>query len=406
MNNPFAFEAEPFEVYPEFQDEFDPELINPEAEKEFTRIRRIPVRQTGIRPRPSRPIPTSLRRPARPHPVGQPRPIIVRPMPRIIMPWNPLAVDHEPSTNAQEPSGSEHVRWIQHSLNTSMGLNLPVDGVMRIETRRAIGSFQEQQGLSITGIVDPQTEDTLIAMSGNQPPQTGDITTELGLGEELDNFEEEFQVSKDYMVKLIHYSPVRLHNKADIENNLPKKKGLYFIYTGERRNNEPWYIGKAEKSIQDRFQDRFKVFKDFNFSEKCYGKCLEDANVRVGWYEMSTTRDFTPNEAEGLKKKTGGKWMPILTQAKARGMTQKEINAKMEETLLRVLEMYFIKKFNPPANRRDKHDRLVGECVEFQGNSKITIYYPGMVPPTEVVAEKFFCDSKRTTAPKRGTKRK
>jgi hypothetical protein len=268
-----------------------------------------------------------------------------------------------------------------------MGLQLPVDGVMRIEIRRALGSFQKQQGLPITGIVDPQTEDALIAASGNQPPQTGDITTELDFGEELDNFEEEVQVSNTYTVTLIHGSPVRLHNEADI-GNLSKKKGLYFIYTRERKISEPWYIGKATKSIRSRFRDRFKVFTDFNFSEKCYGNCLQDANVRVGWYEMSASGSVS---AIGLKsrQKKETEWKPIGTQG------------RKEAALLRVLEMYFINKFKPPGNSSD-----VRECVEFKDTGKITINYPGMVPAEEVVKETFFCGPKGTAALKREARRK
>lgn len=385
MNKPFAFEAEPFGVYPEFQDEFDPE-----SEEEFGRSRRIPMRQTVIRARPPLPVPSSLRRPARPRPVVQPRPIIGRPRPRIIMPWSPLSVVHEPPTNAQEPPGSEHVRWVQHSLNTSMGLRLPVDGVMHIETRRAIGSFQEQQGLPITGIVDPQTEEALIAVSGNQPPQRGDIINELGFVEELDNFEEEVQVSTPYEVTLIHHSPVRLHNENDLNNNIPKVKGLYFIYTGERAIDKPWYIGKSATSIKGRFVDRFKVFRDFNFSNKCYEKCLESANVRVGWYEMSTRGSMS---ATGLRSK--GKrekvWKPIGTKG------------RKEAALLRVLEMYFIKKYDPPGNSSD-----VPECAEFIDTGKITIKYPGMVPPVEVVTKEntYPCLARSAATTKRTPRRR
>lgn len=375
MNNPFAFETEPFEVYPEFQDEFDTE-----SEEEFGRSRRIPMRQTGIRARPPRPAPSSLRIPTRSSPVVRPRPIIARTSPRILMPWSPLPAVHEPSTNIQEPTGSEYIRWVQHSLNTSMGLQLPVDGMTRTDTRRAIGSFQEQHGLPITGIVDPQTEDALIAASGNQPPQTEGITTELGFVEELDNFEEEVQVSAPYEVTLTYHNPVRLHNENDLNNNLPKVKGLYFIYTGERALDKPWYIGKSATNIKGRFVDRFKVFRDFNFSNKCYEKCLESANVRVGWYKMTT--EGSPS-AIGLRSK--GKWEKEWKPMGTKG--------KKEAALLRVLEMYFIKKYAPPGNSSD-----VQECAEFTDTGKITIKYPGMVPPVEVV-------TKENTFPCTGTAR-
>ncbi|MFQ5435318.1 MAG: peptidoglycan-binding protein, partial [Anaerolineae bacterium] len=43
--------------------------------------------------------------------------------------------------------GSEFIRWIQSTLNLVLQLNLPVDGMMSPETRSAIRTFQERQGL-------------------------------------------------------------------------------------------------------------------------------------------------------------------------------------------------------------------------------------------------------------------
>jgi peptidoglycan hydrolase-like protein with peptidoglycan-binding domain len=49
----------------------------------------------------------------------------------------------------------EYVRWVQQSLNQIMRLRLAADGVLRPQTRSAVRSFQQRQGLTADGIVGP-----------------------------------------------------------------------------------------------------------------------------------------------------------------------------------------------------------------------------------------------------------
>lgn len=56
---------------------------------------------------------------------------------------------------------SEHVRWVQSCLNQVMGLRLTIDGILNVETRSAVRSFQERQGLRKDGLVGPETEQAL-----------------------------------------------------------------------------------------------------------------------------------------------------------------------------------------------------------------------------------------------------
>ncbi len=160
--------------------EFDSEFPNETWEGE-TRYRR-PFRPARQYRRPSRfqvKPPRRAGRPPRP-PVRPPRPPRPRP-PRLPRPWPPVGYPYpwpppEPPQPSQEPpppgpapapaepveQGSEFVRWVQSSLNQILSLNLPLDGVMGVETRSAVRSFQEKQGLPADGIVGPDTRRALV----------------------------------------------------------------------------------------------------------------------------------------------------------------------------------------------------------------------------------------------------
>jgi outer membrane protein OmpA-like peptidoglycan-associated protein len=56
----------------------------------------------------------------------------------------------------------EHVAWIQHSLNQLLGLRLKVDGMIGTATRNAIRSFQQRNGLTMDGVVGPNTQQRLV----------------------------------------------------------------------------------------------------------------------------------------------------------------------------------------------------------------------------------------------------
>lgn len=49
------------------------------------------------------------------------------------------------------------IRWVQQSLNKVLGLRLAADGKLGPQTRSAIRSFQQKQGLVADGIVGPET---------------------------------------------------------------------------------------------------------------------------------------------------------------------------------------------------------------------------------------------------------
>ena len=84
-------------------------------------------------------------------------------------------------SQANNQQGSEFNRWVQSSLNKILGLNLPVDGVIDVQTRSAIRSFQTKKGLPTDGVVGPPTERALTealsqssgAGAGSEGPPAG-----------------------------------------------------------------------------------------------------------------------------------------------------------------------------------------------------------------------------------------
>ncbi len=203
MRYELNFQSEPFETYSEFDEEsgrLEAELADLEWEEEVGRRRRPAVsraRRGGQIVSAKRLIKRPLRPSIRPPlpPIRPPRPVIFptfplpaisvvepRPPPQPPAPAGaepkgaePAPAGGSPTPPSAEPSaeGSEHVRWVQDSLNRILGLRLPVNGIMGPETRSAVRSFQERQGLTITGLVGPDTERVLIAAGSGQSPGAG-----------------------------------------------------------------------------------------------------------------------------------------------------------------------------------------------------------------------------------------
>ena len=84
----------------------------------------------------------------------------------------------EPCISPQQ--GSEYVRWVQSSLNRTLGTNLSINGIMNSATRDALKDFQESQGLPVDGIAGPETKQALIATknAGQGPAPGGEASTE------------------------------------------------------------------------------------------------------------------------------------------------------------------------------------------------------------------------------------
>ena len=163
-NAEFALDnREPFDGWADFGSEgegYHSELDDLEWERELRRRGRGVKRPRVLRIQSRRPAaPFRLFRPPPPWPGRRPRP------PRSPFPRNRrIKICRRPlATIRSVPQGSEHMRWVQSSLNRIMGLRLPVDGIGRPKTRSAIRSFQRKMALPVDGIVGPETERALIS---------------------------------------------------------------------------------------------------------------------------------------------------------------------------------------------------------------------------------------------------
>ncbi|HKX33231.1 MAG TPA: peptidoglycan-binding protein [Blastocatellia bacterium] len=165
------FESEIFEIHPFSYEEGE------EGERERVARRN---RKPSRRPAPAGHTSNRLRRPAKPRPRPQfpvgfpvftlPFPVDSAPPPEParepdVQPVDSAPDDAPPSEfeTGRGTSRNEYVRWAQNRLNRMLGLKLPLDGEMGVETRSAIRSLQRKHGLPTDGIIRRQTERLLTA---------------------------------------------------------------------------------------------------------------------------------------------------------------------------------------------------------------------------------------------------
>lgn len=97
-----------------------------------------------------------------------------------------------PGAWQSESAAGSHTRWVQSSLNQLLGTRLAVDGVGGAQTRAAVRSFQQKQGLQADGIAGPATAAAIkaaLAKAATGPAATGDPCQGLNVPENIENFD-------------------------------------------------------------------------------------------------------------------------------------------------------------------------------------------------------------------------
>jgi len=151
----------------EFEFETLGEQLEAEAEAEVRRSSRTPTPyRTNARPY------GPARRPLPPRNLIMRQPVPGRRPPH--RPWTPArrptaSWAGSGSWNPRPSECHEQIRWVQSSLNRIFNLDLPVDGVMSAEARRALRGFQRQRGLPVTGLVGPDTQHALLGATRPGP---------------------------------------------------------------------------------------------------------------------------------------------------------------------------------------------------------------------------------------------
>jgi peptidoglycan hydrolase-like protein with peptidoglycan-binding domain len=242
MNQELVFETLPFEIDPEFQDE--------EFELDSEKGRRRPFGDS--KKRSSRPRSRTGMQPKRSKRPPVPKPQVIpgkrrRPWEVIRSPYyvplsEPFPAEPEP------PHGSERVRWVQDCLNHAMRLQLPVTGLMNAETRSAVRSFQKQQGLRVSGIVGPDTEESIKAACAGQPAgKTG-----------VDNSDEELELgplSATLTWLKNPNNPIKpyLFTREQTANIV---EGGIYIAVDTRRGNQILKVGKSRSFKLNPYDDQ------------------------------------------------------------------------------------------------------------------------------------------------------
>jgi hypothetical protein len=155
-------------------------------------------------------------------------------------------------------SGSEYIRWVQDCLNRTLGLQLPLTGVLGRETRSAIRSFQKQQGLLVNGIVGPETEAAMKAACNGQRAETEDVELPVagfvdpqfqatlkardnGFSQHEENLELETPVLRPQFSAWLHWEPraggPKLYTRKEALREL-RKKGVYIAVRIEEEGSQ------------------------------------------------------------------------------------------------------------------------------------------------------------------------
>jgi hypothetical protein len=249
---------------------------------------------------------------------------------------------------------TEEARWVQDCLNRVLNLQLPMSGRFDAATRSAIRSFQQRHGLAVTGIASPATRRRLDAVCEGGEQEVAALI-ESGREEEA---EEEIKFEKEFTVNLYPAKSFVSLSTMESFNQLPTEMGIYFIHSGQK----VLYVGRAQ-NIRERFNERLRVFKEFNITPEEYLPLT--ARVKVSWYRVTVS---SPLSYGGVfSRPQGGRW-------KKPGNLNKR-----NELVLRALEPFFIRRHKKKGAAEANSPGTYNEQVCTAANGKVTLrmHLPG-----------------------------
>ena len=174
-----------------------------------------------------------------------------------------------------------YIKLVQQSLNRILGLRLAVDGIMGPQTRGAIKSFQQKQGLVADGIVGPKTEAALkaaLGLMGTQPPGPQPST----------------QGTRPHAGQAIKLTPNYIRGVQKLLNRV-LRMGL----------TEDGIMGPKTIHVIREFQRRSKLKDDGIIGPKTEAALINAAVIptAVGSPTLGALRATRPHFCDGLKEK-------------------------------------------------------------------------------------------------------
>jgi len=179
--------------------------------------------------------------------------------------------DAEPAAEPQPASAasSEHVRWLQSTLNRAIGTALPIDGAMSAAVRDAIRDFQRKNRLPVSGYIGPDTDAALRRVDGGSEIGELELEWELELTPDARTAESALGKTRAKPIGAV----LRQLRAQEASTGKPVP-GLYRFFAEDNR----FYTGMAAKDLRRRILQHAWCLSHLGIAKR---------NYRLALYPMS-----------------------------------------------------------------------------------------------------------------------